>query len=181
MVDNKLSSRDAVLEAGFAVFSRDPGASLAEVAAQAGVGRATLHRHFAGRDDLMVALARTAMAELDAAVEAATRNAPSYTDALRLIMEAVVPLAHRQKFLAQERVAEEALEEDYAASDRELMEAISAAQAEGAFEAHLPVEWIAGFYNNLIYAGWELVEAGEATPKQAAAFAWRVLTKGASA
>ena len=46
----RLSSRDAIIEAAFAVFSKNPGAPLADVAGRAGVGRATLHRHFASRE-----------------------------------------------------------------------------------------------------------------------------------
>ncbi|MGI9504413.1 MAG: TetR/AcrR family transcriptional regulator [Geminicoccaceae bacterium] len=72
-------ARDAIIEAAFQLFGRDPSASLADIAERAGVGRATLHRHFKGRDDLMVVLAHTAMRELDEAVDTATEGAPTYT------------------------------------------------------------------------------------------------------
>ena len=57
----RLSSRDAIIEAAFSVFSKNPSAALADVAERAGVGRATLHRHFASRDDLMRALSKIAI------------------------------------------------------------------------------------------------------------------------
>ena len=44
---DRLSTRDALVEAAFTVFSRDPSAPLANVAKSAGVGRATLHRYSA--------------------------------------------------------------------------------------------------------------------------------------
>ena len=172
-------ARDAIIEAAFQVFSRDPTASLGDIAARAGVGRATLHRHFKGRDDLMVALARAAIAELDTAADAATADATSYTEALRLSLEAIVPLADRQWFLAREPV--EHVPEIKAAYDRqlqELAEAIDAAKQEGGLNPTIPTLWIVQAYDHLLFAAWELVRAGEATPAQAAALAWRTLTSG---
>lgn len=67
----RLSTRDAIVEAAFAVFSKNPSAALSDVAERAGVGRATLHRHFAGRDELVRALAKIASKEMDEAVEEA--------------------------------------------------------------------------------------------------------------
>ena len=180
MVDKKLSSYDALLEAGFLLFGKDKSASLADVAAAAGVGRAALHRHFTGRDALMLALAKRALEELETASNAATENAPSYTDGLRLAMQAILPLAHRHMFLASERFDDPELAAWQAAQDRETHEAIDAAKAEGGLEPTLPTTWLATIYDNLIYAGWELIEAGEATPKQAANFAWRMFTQGAT-
>ena len=61
----------AIIEAAFEVFSANPSASLSVVADRAGVGRATLHRYFPGRRELMRALAKLAIEELDMAVEKA--------------------------------------------------------------------------------------------------------------
>ena len=82
------TSRDAIIEAAFDVFARDPRASLAAVAARAGVGRATLHRYFANRDDLVRALALIAIEEMDEAAETASENAASTSAALRRILMA---------------------------------------------------------------------------------------------
>lgn len=175
-------TRDAIIEAAFQVFGRDPAASLADVAARAGVGRATLHRHFKGRDDLMVALAHRAMRELDEAANVATADAPSYGEALRLLLEAIIPLGDRQWFLSREPLEQDA--EIMAAYRRQmaaLAEAIDGAKAEGCFSAELPTPWIAQLFDLLVYAAWETVRAGEATPRQAAALAWRSLTKGVGA
>ncbi|MEM9627383.1 MAG: TetR/AcrR family transcriptional regulator [Pseudomonadota bacterium] len=173
------NTRDAIIEAAFQTFSGDPGASLADVAERAGVGRATLHRHFKGRDDLMVALAHAAISELDEAVDAATADAESYSEALRISLAAIIPLADRQWFLAHEPVDHNPeIKAAYQRQLGELAEAIDAAKAEGSFSRDIPTGWIVQAFDHLTYAAWESVRAGESTASQAASLAWRTLTTG---
>jgi len=182
MSEIRPQTRDAIIEAAFQIFGGNPGASLADVAERAGVGRATLHRHFSGRDDLMVELARTAVRELDAAIDTAVADAPSHSEALRLSLKAIIPLASRQWFLAREPVEDDpGVTADYERQMRELSDAIDAAKSEGCFGADVPTAWIAQAYDGVIYAAWEMVRAGDATPNQAAALAWRTLTTGLGA
>lgn len=181
MKQKRPTSRDAIIEAAFDLFGRDPSASLADIAAAAGVGRATLHRHFAGRDDLIVALTRIAMEELDTAVQAAVKDAPSWTAALERSLHAVVPLADRNWFLSQERADQNPeIAAALVAERAELTEAIDQARKEGAFAPDAPTLWIAAAFDSLIYAAWETVRREELTSKQAADLAWRTLTNGLS-
>lgn len=173
------TTRNAIIEAAFEVFAENHAASLGDVAQRAGVGRATLHRHFPGRPELMRALAKIAMAELDNAVEKATANATSYEEGFRLSLFAIVPLANRQWFLANEGLeADPEIAVAYDASLKELRRDVEEAKAEGAFDPHVPTAWIVEAYENLVYAAWSLVRSGEATPKQATELAWRTLSKG---
>lgn len=179
MIQQRPKTQDAIIEAAFDVFGRDPSASLSDVAAAAGVGRATLHRHFAGRDDLIVALAKQATEELDAAVAKAVEGAESWTASLKLSLAAIIPLANRQWFLAQEPLEHHPdIAEAYAAQRADLIEAIEEAAKEGAFAPDVPAGWIASAYDSLIYAAWEAVRAGELTAAQAADLAWRTLSSG---
>lgn len=175
----KPSSQEAVLEAAFLTFNERPGASLGDVAERAGVGRATLHRHFSSRRALMVALAKTALKELNDAVETATEDARSHTDGLRLSLAAIIPLANRQWFLSHELFDDDAeVTIAFEADIAELHKEIEAAKAEGSFATGLPTKWIAETYENLIYAAWTMVREEEATPSQAADMAWRTFIKG---
>lgn len=181
MIRIRPTTYDAILEAGFHVLGANPGASMSDVADAAGVGRATLHRHFRTREDLLSALAIAAMKELSEAADAATADAQSYTEALRLGLEAVIPLANRQVFLTHEAAARDpAVAEAYEKDRAEVFDAFERAKAEGSFANDIPTEWLFQSYDALTYAAWEMVSAGDATPKQAAAFAWRTLTQGLS-
>lgn len=173
------TTRDAIIEAAFEVFAENQAASLGDVAQRAGVGRATLHRHFPGRPELMRALAKIAMTELDEAVNQATANATTYEEGFRLSLFAIVPLANRQWFLANEGLeADPEIAAAYDAGLEELRSDVEKAKKEGVFDPNVPTAWIVEAHENLIYAAWSLVRSGEATPKQAAELAWRTLSQG---
>lgn len=173
------STRDAIVEAAFDVLSRDPSAALAQVAERAGVGRATLHRHFATREALIRALALTAIEEMDAAAEAACADAPSYEDAFRRMLTVLIPLGDRHGFLAREPVDDDpAIAAEFQRQMDETREMVEGAKAEGLFDPAVPTAWITQAFDHLLYAAWESVRAGEATHAQAADLAWRTLTQG---
>ena len=173
------ASRTAILDAAFAVYTEKPTATLADVARAAGVGRATLHRHFSGRQDLLVAMAEVALSELETAVDAAVAEAPSYTDALRLAVDAMIPLATRQLFLAKEPLDREpVLQATLLAQQAEMRAAIEGAKTEGTFAPEIPSDWIAQVFDSLIFAAWTSVSRGDATPRQAARLVWHSLIQG---
>jgi len=172
-------TRDAILEAAFQVFNERPAASLEDVAKAAGVGRATLHRHFSSRSDLMLALANTATTELNEAIEIAVTDAKSHTEGLRLALVAMIPLASRQWFLMHEKLDEDPqLLASYEKDLEELKTSIEAAKGEGTFAPDVPATWILEAYQALIYSAWTMVRDGECTSRQAAELAWRTLVNG---
>lgn len=174
-----MTAEQAIIEAGFVVFSRNPGSSLAQVAEHAGVGRATLHRYFSSRDVLMEALAKVASKELTQAVEAAIKDSKTYSQALRKSLDAIIPLADRQWFLASDAVSGSPQTSEIHKIERaELIKTIDQAKGEGTFSPNIPSGWIAESYDNLIYAAWLQVRDEELTPKQAANLVWQTLTCG---
>lgn len=179
MKSARISTRDAVIEAAFAVFSRDPSTSLSTVANAAGVGRATLHRHFSSRDVLVRELAHIAINEMDEAVESACQNAQTAEQVLKLALQVLIPLGDRHGFLALVPMEhDEALQAEFERQTRETEEMIDAAKDEGTFDRTVPTAWLVQAYNYLLYAAWEAVRLEESTTRQAADLAWRTLTSG---
>ena len=178
-IPKRLSSHDALVEAAFEVFARNPGAPLAEVAERAGVGRATLHRLFSSREDLVRTLAQRAVSEMDEAAEAAARDVESYGEALRRTLGAIIPLGNRYSFLSREPLEDDpTIAAEFERQMAQVHEAVEGAKREGVFDATVPTSWIVQTYDHLIYAAWESVHAGSATPDQAAELAWRTITSG---
>jgi AcrR family transcriptional regulator len=60
-----------ILEAAERVLTRDPAATMEEIAAEAGVARTTVHRRFSTREALIASLAGWASRQLEAAVDEA--------------------------------------------------------------------------------------------------------------
>lgn len=173
------TTHDAIVEAAFQLFARNSGATLGDVAAHAGVGRATLHRHFASREDLMRALAKTAFDELTVAVDTANQDATSYSDALYRSLTAIIPLADRQLFLASDPIVNDTeIASLYAQDRQELTDLVLACTEEGLFDKTIPTAWLVESYEALVYAAWTMVRDGHTTPLQAADLAWRTLTSG---
>lgn len=173
------TSYDAIIEAAFKTYNKDPTSSLADIALTAGVGRATLHRHFSGRDDLIQAMALKALVEIEAAAELATTNVLSYKAALKQILRAMVSLGDRHWFLAQECI--ERFPQIYSKLEqqkKEFSKVITGAQKEGLFHRDCPQAWIAQAYDHLIHAAWEMLRDGLVTENQAADLAWVTLTRG---
>ncbi|GAA6136872.1 TetR/AcrR family transcriptional regulator [Arenicella sp. 4NH20-0111] len=175
----RLSSKEAIIEAAFHLFKENPRASLAEIAKYAGVGRVTLHRHFSGREDLVIELGKIALTEMDEIAEQAASGASSYTDALRLMMFALVPLADRQWFLTNQIFdGSSDIQKESQRQLEEMKSVIDLAKKEGGLNSALPSPWICETFDALLYAAWEMVRTEQLTTLQASELAWGTFMNG---
>ena len=170
--------REAIVGAAIDTFSRNPGASLSEVAGRAGVGRASLHRHFPSRGDLIAAVSRQCMDEIDAATGAALEDARSARERLLRMLEAVIPLGDRYHFLAAEAFDDEGLRARHEADLEWLARLVDALKEEGAMPADVPRTWAVANIDAQIWLAWSQVAAGNLAPAHAADLAFRTLVEG---
>ncbi|MEE4490454.1 TetR/AcrR family transcriptional regulator [Streptomyces sp. BE230] len=94
--------REQVLRSAAALLTRKSTATMDEVAKAAGIGRATLHRHFAGRDALVRALEELGIQEFEAALDTASLDEGASEEALRRFVAAIEPSAGLLSFLVTE-------------------------------------------------------------------------------
>ncbi|NEC93219.1 TetR/AcrR family transcriptional regulator, partial [Streptomyces sp. SID12501] len=94
--------RDQVLRSAAALLSRKSTATMDEVARAAGIGRATLHRHFAGRDALVRALEELGIHAFEVAFDNARLDEGTAVDALRRLVAEAEPNAQLLAFLVTE-------------------------------------------------------------------------------
>src|SRR4051794_9624582 len=129
-------NREAILEAAIGVLGDKPDAGIAEVAAAAGVGRATVYRHFTCREELIEALRDHAGDEARVRFAAARVDEGDPVEALERLVSAMLALGDRYRVV---------FPSDQAPSRRRaevllkpLTRLIARAQAEGAIDPALP-------------------------------------------
>ena len=177
-------SRQALLNAGIEVFLINPNASLTEVAAIAGVGRATLYRHFETREQLIQELARESLTLTDKATEPLKAKNLKGRAAIEALLHAVMPLANRFHFLLSLwSIAENDPEVTgiYNRQLAELAQLVEQGKQAGEINTNLTTTWIVTMIDSLIYAGWYLVRAKECDATEAAESAVQTLFSGISA
>ena len=172
------STQQALLDAAIVTLARNPGASLTEIASRAGVGRASLHRNFPSRSDLIAAASRQCMDEIDAATAEALEDARSARDRLSRMLEAVVPLGDRYHFLVSEAVDDEGVRKRHAEELEWLAQLVDDLKAEGVITADVPRSWAIVNIDAQVWVAWSEVAAGNLAPAHAADLALRTLLKG---
>lgn len=176
-------TRRAILDAAAAVLARDPSAALSEVAAAAGVGRTTLHRHYPDRAGLVRALALDAFAASAAACEQSRLEDGSALDALARLVHELLRLGDRFAFLLREPavVADPEIERAEAEAAAPILTLVARGQATGELRADLPASWMVDAIGSLVYGAWIAVDAGTLPRADAPRLVLATLTGGIAA
>lgn len=158
-----------ILDATAELIATDPTVSLAQVAACAGISRATLYHHFANRDALMDALTDRSITEVGAALEAARPHEGTAHEAIERVLLAAWQVIGRYRGLViinqrLERTDLRARLEPALALIRAL---IRRGQQTGEFDPKLPADWLMGILIDLIHAASRQVTAGAMDPRVA--------------
>jgi len=152
-------ARPPLLDVAAEVLVADPAASLAEVAEAAGIGRTTLHKHYATRDDLLRAVGRRAVDLWEQALGEVTDGPDGGLAALIPALVAVgsqlgflwrTPALHRDRAL---------VERSRAAEDRTLA-VLRRAGERGVLAGDTPDWWLLDTFFSLIYVAAESVARG---------------------
>ncbi|ALC24302.1 TetR-family transcriptional regulator [Streptomyces pristinaespiralis ATCC 25486] len=136
--------RDHVLRAAAALLARKSTSTMDEVARAAGIGRATLHRHFAGRDALVRALEQLGIQEFEAAIDRARLDDDGADEALRRLIGELQPAADLLAFLYTENQLFEGdeINEGWARLDARVSDLFRRGQNEGEFRIDLTPAWL---------------------------------------
>jgi AcrR family transcriptional regulator len=92
-------NREKILDHSTRLLMDDPAVGMAEIASASGVGRPTLYRHFATREELIGAIARRAAAETEQAIAISRLEEDTAADALRRLVVAMLEVRDRYPFL----------------------------------------------------------------------------------
>ncbi|CAL9571733.1 hypothetical protein SUDANB6_04876 [Streptomyces sp. enrichment culture] len=153
--------RDHVLRSAAALLTRKSTATMDEVAKAAGISRATLHRHFAGRDALVRALEALCIAECEAALDRARLEEGGAGDAVRRLVHEIEPVAGLLAFLYTESQLFEggAQHEGWNRLDARVAETFRRGQRGGEFRIDLTPAWLTEALYGLIASGaWAVLD-----------------------
>jgi AcrR family transcriptional regulator len=140
------SNRARILAAAREELSRDPDASLDEIARAAGVVRRTLYGHFPNREALVTALAQEAKQALQEAFTAARRPGADPPTALARLILASWAVGGRYRMLislARRDLGEERIRAALAPARAEAAAILGRGQQDGTFASHLPAPVLA--------------------------------------
>lgn len=176
----RLSARDSIVEAAVALYSQNPKASLEEVAAMAGVSRATLFRQFANRDDLVRAAGMHSLAELEKLLSASDKPRGNARTRLLRLLEVLVPSGQKLRFVfaSGDMLGDAALKKASERLDRHIAPVIAAAVRAGLLTEDVKNAWFAEAFDALLFACWTAVAAGTIARADAPALLMRTLLHG---
>jgi AcrR family transcriptional regulator len=161
---------DRILAATADLLAGEPRVSLEQVAARAGVSRATLYHHFAGRDALLDALTERSITEVAAAIEAAHPREGPPTDATERVLRAAWQVIGRYRGLVivnPSRLDRAELRSRLEPALGPVRALIIRGQRAGEFDPEVPADWLIGVITDVIHAASRQVSAGTMDPEDA--------------
>ena len=167
-----VQSEKAIIEASIQTFLLNSSAGMSDIAVAAGIGRATLYRHFESREALIEKLAIICLEELSAVTDPLQHL--SGRAAIEAKIEAVMPLADRFHFLtklwniaAESEIVKQIDDQQL----NEMVTVIEQAKEAGELNPQLPTVWIVSFYESTLLSAWSLIASEEITIDEAVSYA----------
>jgi AcrR family transcriptional regulator len=151
-------TRRAILDAAITTLTRDPSASLADIAAAANVGRTTVHRYFPERSDLIDAISADALERVSqAVVRARVDEGPAPGALARLCQEF---FEFGDMFMLLFTMPDLLCREDWQVEtedDRAVLRMIERGCQEGTIDPELPAVWVQQLLWSVLYTAWEQI------------------------
>ncbi len=170
-----------VVEVATRVLADDPHATVQEIADAAGLGRATVYRHFPSREALLSAIHTAAFREIGEALRGLDLDRADPVDGLRAALDTFFEVGDRYRFLAVDRSAhehdpnkEEAVQLVFAP----VVALIDRARESGVVREGLPAEWVRRTLGALMKTAFELMDSGELAREDAPEMVLRTYLAG---
>ncbi|WP_156741473.1 TetR/AcrR family transcriptional regulator [Occultella aeris] len=160
---------ESIIGAAITCLARDPRATMADIAKEAGLGRVTLYGHFASRPALVDAVVarvlergERVLAEIDVDGDPRATLARLIRSSWRLVDQSRAVVVAAQDELSAERIRQ--LHEGPAARVQLLIEH---GRERGDFRTDMPVSWLVAMLHQILHGAGAEVSAGRLDPAQA--------------
>lgn len=162
------------------LLADQPEATMQDLADAAGLGRATVYRHFPTREALLEAIGRAAIDEIGSVLAGERLDEGDPIAALGRVVEVIFVVGDRYRVIAEGPPAGKTAEMHAraAAAFGPVEALIRRAQGEGALAADVPAEWIVATTGALIATGFRQVAAGAVGREDVPGLVVRTLLRG---
>jgi TetR/AcrR family transcriptional repressor of lfrA len=186
-------TRLAIVAASIETWAEDRNATLAQIAAAAGMGRSTVHRYFADRDELLAAVDRECRRRFGLATQRARPGDGAGLEACHRLCEEylglgpVLGLIFSDNALidpdswsggdgteSADRSADDESDDDES-DDDPFVQAVIRGQRDGSVDAQLPVGWASTTLWMLLYSAWLYLTTEHASRRDVAALLTRTV------
>lgn len=174
-------NRATVLDQASRLLADEPTAGMGQIAASAGIGRATLYRHFPTREDLLAAIDARAIDDTERAIADSRLDQDSASQALRRLIAALLEVGDRYRFLVAEGAVELTEEQRETRQQRlaaPLFALVDRAQASGEWSRSLSPAWMLTVLGAVITSAVREVAADRLDRDQAAEVVTTTLLDG---
>lgn len=168
---------EAVLTTGALMLAEDPTASIASIAAAAGVDRRTVYRRFASRDELLFAVYEARLTAIEAVIEAARLQESPVPVALHRYAEGIIAVNRQWPVELTRMRTEPSIQDRRGRSIAALNAFLARATDEGYLRPDLPEGWVYRLLIDLLH----LASREDMSPPQAADLLVQTLLSGVGA
>jgi len=175
------ATEERIVDAATRVLAANLDASMREVATASGVGRATVYRHFANRDELVRAIRLRGLRDCREALDPEVFARASAREALGAVLATLVPVLDRYRVLLDAAPPDRSDPEQRALTDaieQPLRQLIVRGQAAGELDPRFPPDFAIAVLIVVLRAAREAVAAGRMSAEAAHTLAVRSLVAG---
>jgi AcrR family transcriptional regulator len=160
----------SIIDAAIETFSARPDASMADVAAAAGVGRVTLYAHFASREALLDAAVHHVTTPVLAMLDAARLDDGPASETLGRVIREAWPAIGRVWALTAAAGADSPMSSPHHSGPFlvRIEELIARGQLDGSFRTDMPRGWLVAAFHSLVMAAGQEVRDGRLDEARAA-------------
>jgi len=177
-------SDEKIINAAIGMFNKNLPFTLEDVALHAGISRRTLHRHFTGKEELLAACKKTAMASCNVAMLLAYNANQDTIKKLKAMLFAVIDSGSNavfiKKFYERSSFSQAGGNNSFKGDDvkSKWFRLIQTLQAEGTITQKLSIGWIFNLFGSIADTAILAIDNGDIAQDDARRFAWFSFSKG---